>query len=564
MTAARSAYESPSGGRRELSPWLGTADLLSLGLVVAIFCWICFRNIWQPGLYGDEAWPCVTPARFVWGEAVVNPIPHQQFRLLGHAFPLMLNSYTGPVKAYILAAAFGVFGATVPVLRMTTGAVGLLGVIAFYFLARAEFGRLAAAPSALLLSTDVSYVLAVRSPWPLTDFALLARVFAILLLLSWQRNRARLTLLFFGSLALGLGLSHKFDFLGTIVAVAVGGAVFYGAWLRPRVKEAAVAAGGLLLGAWPILLYNALAHWATLSTGAALSRSAAHEALGPAVVHRFHILEDLLGGGIGEFFLGEPFQRSSFFGGSLVPAALLLLPIPLCLLLISRSLRPWLRPLGFFLTVFFVMLLLIAEVPMAVGPQHVLSLYPFPHLFLGIGLAGLWQVGKSAPRGLLWPIRLAAASCFCLLLASNLLLAETFHERLAARGGARYWSESIYDLSAVLQKEYAGETVELLDWGFEQPLIILGKDKLRLDAVYWRILEDPAPGLWLAPLMREPGRVFVRRSAQFAFDKRVHERFDAVWREAPDLAVAERKFFQRNGELSFSILAFHPARPPAP
>jgi 4-amino-4-deoxy-L-arabinose transferase-like glycosyltransferase len=120
------------------------ADALALGLVVAVFSWICFRNIWQPG-YGDEALLCVAPARFVWGQAVVNPFPHEQVTLFGRAFPLMINSYTGPVKAYILALAFGLFGVSVPTMRMTTGLIGLLGIVVLYFLVRRQFGRMAAA-----------------------------------------------------------------------------------------------------------------------------------------------------------------------------------------------------------------------------------------------------------------------------------------------------------------------------------------------------------------------------------------------------------------------------------
>jgi hypothetical protein len=275
------------------------------------------------------------------------------------------------------------------------------------------------------------------------------------------------------------------------------------------------------------------------------------------------MLQNLLGGTIGEFFLGEHFQKLSAFGGSLVPAALFLLPLLLCLALVCRPLRPWLRPLGFFLTVFFLLLLLIAAVPMATGPHHVISLYPFPQLFLGAGLAALWLAARSAPLALFWPTRLAAAAIFALLIASNLLLAETFHERLSTRGGDRYWSESIYDLSAALLEDYRGETVELLDWGFEQPLILLGADALKLDPVFWRILADPAPEAWLASLIRQPGRVFVRRSPRFAFDKRVHDRFDAAKKSVPDLQVEEKTFFQKNGDPSFSILKFRPP-PPRP
>jgi hypothetical protein len=261
---------------------------------------------------------------------------------------------------------------------------------------------------------------------------------------------------------------------------------------------------------------------------------------------------------VGQFILGENFRKSSLFGGSLLPAALYFLPLLLLVPLAVRTLAPWRRPLGFVVTVFALLLLAIAAVPMATGPHHVVSLYPLPHLLLGVALAGLWQAGKSGPRGLLWPMRLAAAAGFLVLLVSNLALAETFHERLAIRGGDRYWSESIYDLSKALARDYPDDLAELLDWGFEQPLIILGKDKLHLDPVFWRIQGDRAPEGWLADLIRQPHRVFVRRAPRFAFDRTVHDRFEAAVKLVPDMAVEETQFFQKNGQLSFSLLTFHP------
>jgi len=533
-------------------------DGLALVLVVATFSWIAFRNIRQPGYYGDEALAAPAAARFVWGRTVSVPHPAGRVAFAGHVFPQMLNSYIGPVKAYILAAGFRLFGVNVPAQRATTGGVGLLGVVALYFLARREFGRLAAAASALLIASDLSLALATRCDWGPIDFSFFAKIASISLLLFWQRNRTRPAALFFGSLLLGLGLSYKFDFLGTIAAVALAGIVFYGKGLRPRMGELAAAAGGFLLGAWPILLYNIVTRGNTFREGARMSRASRHLFLGPAVGLRLGILENLLGGGVGHFILNENFWKMSLWGGSLLPAAVLVLPLLLVVPFAARPLSRWRRPLGFLLAVFAVILATLVAVPMATGPHHVLSLYPFPHLFLGIALAGIWIAAGNASRRLRWPMRLTAAATFLALFVSNIALAETFHRRLATHGGSRYWSESIYDLSPALLKDYAGDQVELLDWGFEQPLIILGKDRIHLDPVFWRILADPEAQNWLVDLVRRPHCVFVRRASNFASNKAVHDRFDAAIRLAPDLKIEERRFFQRDGQLSFSLVKFRP------
>lgn len=538
-------------------PELTWMDAAVLAAVIAVFSWICFRNIRQPGLYGDEAWATIAAARLVWGTPA-DPAAHHKLVVFGHALPMMLNPYTGPVKAWTLASSFALFGVSVPVIRATSGAVGLLGIVALYFLVRSEFGRLAAAAAALLAASDVSLALALRCDWGPIDFTFFSRVASMLLVLAWRRHRDHPSLLFLGSLLLGLGLCYKFDFLGTVAAIVVAFAVVYGRKFHLRWKEAAIAAGGFLLGSWPILLYNVVYPLATFRTGQQIAAGSKSLGIFEAVANRFGILQDLLGGVIGEFFLGEHFQSDSLLKGSAEPAALYLVPLLLAAPFLVGSLSAWRRPLVFFVGVFLLLLLAHAAVPMAGGPHHVISLYPLPHLFFGAGLAGLWLAGSSLRGALRRLPKIAAAAGFVLLFACNVALAQTFHRHLAERGGSRYWSESIGELSEVLQKDYADDVIELLDWGFEQPLIILAKDRLHLHAVYWQIESDPRSEEWLATLVRRPQRVFVRRAEPFAFDPVVHQRFDAALARSPDLRVEERKFFQKDGQLSFTIVKIQP------
>ena len=309
-------------------PWprFDWKDAAILVAVVAVFSWICFRNIRQPGLYGDEAWGTIAAARLVWGTPA-DPAAHHRIVVFGHPLPMMLNSYVGPVKPWIMAPSFAIFGVSVPVMRATSGTVGLLGIVALYFLVRGEFGRLAAAAAALLAASDVSLALALRCDWGPIDFAFFSRVASMLLLLTWRKHRGHPSLLVLGSLLLGLGLSYKFDFLGTIAAIAVSFAVFYGKELRLRWKEAALAAGGFLLGSWPILLYNVVYPGATFRTGQEIAAGSTHLGIFEAVAHRFGILQQLLGGAIGEFFLGEHFQSDSLLKGSAEQAAMLIVPL---------------------------------------------------------------------------------------------------------------------------------------------------------------------------------------------------------------------------------------------
>ena len=542
-------------------PWpeLEWSDVGILAAIAAVYSWICFRNIRQPGLYGDEAWAAIAAARFVWGTPA-DPAAHHKLVVFGHAVPMMLNPYTGPVKAWILITSFALFGVSVPVIRATSGMVGLLGIAALYFLARSEFGRLAAAAVALLAASDVSLALALRCDWGPIDFAFFARTASMLLLLAWRNNRSHPVLLFAGTLLLGLGVCYKFDFAGTAVAILLAGAIAWGGRLGLRLRDAGIALLGFLAGSWPILLYNVVYPAATFRAGQEIASSAERLGFFEAIGHRLGVLRDLWGGVIGEFFLGGHFQSRSPLGNSIERGALFLVPLLAAVPFFVARLSGWKRAISFFAMAAVFILLGLAAVPMAGGPHHVIALYPVPHLLLGAGLAALWLAGDSRRPELRGLFRGTAAAGFAVLLVSNLALAQAFHKTLAERGGSRYWSESIYELAGVLQKEHPDDVIELLDWGIEQPLIVLAKDRLHLHALYWQVQSDPRAEEWLATLVRRPQRVFVRRAKPFAFDPAVHDRFDAVLARSPDLQVEEKKIFQKDGQLSFTILR---VRPPA-
>ncbi len=553
-------------------------EVAAVTLVVGTFSWVCFQQLSRPGLYGDEAWSAVHAAKFALGRPVIDPSRYHQVSLLGHTFPFMMNEYVGPVKSYVLAAAFAVFGVSEIVLRLTTSLIGLLGILIFYLLVRQEFGRLAAGMSALLLGTDLSYILAVRSDWGPFALATLARVASLWLLLGWYRARQRWWLLFLGSASLGLGLSHKFDFLALVVAVIIAGTLCYGRAARPRIEEIALAAAGFLAGAWPILLYNLLTRGQTLAAGGQLAATNVKVAFMPApseawsfiqalptdVFNRQNVLDTLLDGtAVANWLVGEHLELVTPLGPSPLPLALKFAPVLILLGIVAHRSWQWLRSVAFFATAYALTLVLIAATPIATGPHHALALYPLPHLFVGVALAGLCRGGAAVPAWLAWLGRGASAAGLAFIVVSSLLLARTFHERLALVGGDRYWSESIYELYDALRGPYQGQAVELLDWGFEQPLVILGRDEFQLDAAYWRILADENSVGWLARGLAAPKYVFVLRADEFTFDKRIGERFQAAYQSQPNLGIAERRFFQNNGKYAFSVFQFSSAEPPA-
>jgi hypothetical protein len=201
-------------------------------------------------------------------------------------------------------------------------------------------------------------------------------------------------------------------------------------------------------------------------------------------------------------------------------------------------------------------LLFIAATPIATGPHHILSLYPLPHILVGVAIAGIWRLFRDSPGWLVWMARGTASAAVTLIVVSNLTLAGVFHSRLVSDGGRGYWSEAIYDLGEALQSEYPEKTVVLLDWGLDAPLAVLSQGGIKMNAAFWRILFEGNSGPWLNALIRDPGNVFVIRSDKFAFNQIIHDHFMEAYLRQQDLKVEERKFFQRDGEHLFSILSF--------
>jgi hypothetical protein len=489
----------------------------------------------------------------------------------------MPNDYIGPIAVYNIAGFFAIFGTSVPVMRIATSFVGLLGVLATYLLFRREFGRPAAVITSLLVATDLTYVLAMRHDWGATSMGLLIRMLVLYFFLSWWSNRERVRFLFLSSLVLGVALTYRFDYLSFVVSAVAGIILFYGLWLRPRarVRELVIASAGFVIGAFPILLYNILTGGRTFKEGRTIAAGkgaallpTSLEQIGPfmralpdkIVSQTNHLLSLTDGTYVPNWIFGGGFERSLPYGVALMPMAVkIAVPLLVVLMFVPRF-RRWRRPLGFIIAVFLLTLLFLAATPIASGPHHILSLYPLPHLLVGIVLAGVWELGRDRPWWLSWAVRAIPAAALALLIGSNLVLAQRFHERLITEGANGYWSEAIYDLSDAMKTRYQGKTVVLLDWGLEQPLVILGKNQFKLNIPLWRMLAEPNSDAWLTELIRDPNNLFAIRSEKFAWNADIHKRFqDAYLKERP--TVQEEKFFQKNGEHAFSVLRFTVASP---
>jgi Dolichyl-phosphate-mannose-protein mannosyltransferase len=254
-------------------------DAACLLLLLAGFAYVGFRDLRQPGVYEDEAFAATPAIKLVNGDLETGAT---QLTALGRAWPIMRSSYFGPVKIYILAAAFSIFGIRIEVLRATTALLGFTGVALLFGILRRELGRLPAFMSAMLLATDLDYVLATRCDWGPVAFSIFAGLAALGALLAWARRPESRLAPALAGLMMGLGLSHKLDFAACALAVTAVFWLLYRSRLRGRRAGALLAAAFFLFGAAPALLYGVLTRGEPLRVGRALAASRGNQTFPPA------------------------------------------------------------------------------------------------------------------------------------------------------------------------------------------------------------------------------------------------------------------------------------------
>ncbi|MBV9169074.1 MAG: glycosyltransferase family 39 protein, partial [Chloroflexi bacterium] len=402
-------------------PWRSVlaarADVAALLAILAVFSFVCFQQLTEPGLYEDEAWSATPAVRMVMGRSQIDVGAYHQFTAFGHVLPYMRNGYVGPVKTLLVAATFSAFGISVFVLRATTSLVGLATVLILYVFVRREFGRAAALAAALLLATDLSYVLAVRDDWGPVALGMLARVLSLALLFAWYRARTRTALLCAAMFTLGIGVTHKVDLAAFVLSILAAGALVFGRQLRVRWPEAIAALASFAAGVWPVVLYNVLTQGGTLQEGERLAQGslATRDPLSPeglwlvvqalpsAFSQRVSLLDGLLSGtGIADWLSGAQLEHASPLGPSPLPAVSVVAGLVLLALLLTGRLGDRARPVAFLLATFAFTFLFIVIAPIASGQHHVLGVYPLSHLMVGICIGILWQRQREMPRWRGW------------------------------------------------------------------------------------------------------------------------------------------------------------------
>jgi 4-amino-4-deoxy-L-arabinose transferase-like glycosyltransferase len=478
----------------------------------------------------------------------------------------MLLSYLGALKSWIYFPILYRIRPSYLTIRLPVLLIGTVTICLFIWFLERLHGRRVAWVGGVLLATDTVYLLTTCFDWGPVALQHLLALAGMAFLLKFTSTGKRSTL-FWGFFWFGVALWDKALFLWLFSGLAVAAVAVFPRelWSRCTPKNLGLAAAGLLLGAMPLVAYNAVSNFDTFRSNSSFLLSQF-----PSRLHALRITWD--GEILWEYMVHAPwapgFAREPetaledisktvhslvgfryHYHNEMEPAfwaGILLLP-----LLWRTQAR---RILLFCLIAFAVGWLQMSITKNAgLGAHHVTLLWPLPQWFLAVAL-----VEAAAWRPLQWrnasTILLAAAVLF--LAVENLLLTNEYFYQLSAYGPTKSWTDAIFRLSdeaGHIQTDY----LVVDDWGILNPLIALHRNRLPLvyaDQSFLAPGTDEAHRKWSIKALAED--VWIGHTAQFEQWAGENERITRVAREAGFEKQVIETVPDRNGRPVFEIFRF--------
>jgi dolichyl-phosphate-mannose-protein mannosyltransferase len=491
---------------RRTTIWL-CVFLSCLGFVLAGWALIPYN-----GIESDEA---------LLGDPIFGPVMGEyRIRISHRIIPLMLMDYVGALKSWLYWPIFGIFKPSPESLRLPVLIIGAVTIWLFYLLLSRIAGPRAAIGGAFLLASDTMFQLTTEFDWGPVAIQHLMLVTSCLLLLHFARTGSAKSLLG-GFFALGLGLWDKALFAwiigGLVVAVVV---VFPKDVLRRlTVRNLSVALAGFLLGAWPLLAFNARHAWPTIRRNASLSAE--------NVPQKAEILERTINGsGLFGFMVNDSsslppgvpeswLERASTGIADFTkePQRNFLFPALLISLLTAPLWRSSRRAILFalvFMTAAWIQMALTKNAGGSV--HHAVLLWPFPQFVVALAVA---EASRRWTRRAQWG-RVALGVAIAFLCITNLILTNEYLACLIRYGPAVTWTDAIYPLSNSLANET--RDVIVMDWDIYDPLLLLHRGGANMRAAFFSMTDD-APGQEQkieSMLSNEPA-VFVTHAPEIQF-----------------------------------------------
>jgi len=531
------------------------AETLLIAGCLAVF--LLFASAWihLPGPQHDELLhlPVVFPA--------LRSSALYSVQAGGHPIPLMIMSYNGALKGWLLWLWFLVVPTGVPGYRALGVLLGLVTLWLIYRFVRRWWGPPASLLTLALVATDPSFVQTIRLDYGPVALMHFLKMGGLCLLSGWHATGSR-TALAGGAFLFGLGLWDKANFIWFLAGLGAALLALFPLEMIRRWKALPVAALALAAGAAPFLAFNLVkpaqtwvergrleVRWSKLLqaqgtlngdfmsvlTGESEldSSPAAHDVALPAVA--------------GWMYQAGRLRQTIIL--PLLALAVVLLPANLKIGGRKALLFPLLMSLFTYAAMFFTF-------DGGSSVHHVIMLQPFPLLFVAVSL---WA-GVERRSG--WVTRRIALAVVAAAVAVNLSLNARHLAVYTRTGGSGGFSDAVYRLAAYLAR--SPETkLFALDWGFSNPVLFLtGRP---VDDVFFLVNapddpKHPKEVAYLAELMRDPNNLFLLHSPQ----RTLFPAPAAAFYSLVDGGVPMRQvafFEERSGEMVFEVYRLGEAAP---
>jgi len=487
----------------------------------------------------------------------------------------MLLSYLGALKSWIYFPILTSIRPSYLTIRLPVLLLGTLTIWLFtWFLERAH-GRKVAWVGGVLLATDTVYLLTTCFDWGPVALQHVLGLAGMALLLKFASTGKRSTL-FWGFFWFGLALWDKALFIWLFSGLGVAAVAVFPRelWARCTPRNLGLAAAGLLVGALPLVAYNAASNFETFHSNSSFLLSQF-----PSRIHALRITWD--GEILWDYMAHSPWVPGTprapktaldhvssevhslagiryHYHNEMEPAFWLALALAPVLWFTSQSRGPEGRrapkTLLFCLIAFVIGWLQMAITKDAgLGAHHVVLLWPLPQWFLAVAF-----VEAAAWRPLQWKhagtVLLTTVVLF--LAIDNLLLTNEYFYQLKTYGPSKSWNDAIFRLS-----EEAGhiqaEHLVVDDWGILTPLLVLHGNQL---PVYFADQSFLAPEMtgdrrdWFIRRLAED--VWIGHTTDFLQWSDANERISRVAREVGFEKQMIETVPDRNGRPVFEIFRF--------
>ncbi len=447
-----------------MSRWV---ELLCVVLALAAFCAASASWIYHLGVEYDEAHFYPTAVKIAYGAEETLPLPHG-VTISHRPIPFLTMPYVGVLDALVYAVPYKLFGHSPLVPRFTNVGIGMLTMIAAWWLARSNGGPLAGLFALGVILCDLELLLHVPTNYgPLVLQQLFTMSACIALFAWWRRGQRRY---FFVAVALlALAFHEKLTFIWVLSSLAVA------AWITHR-KEIRAASRwylyplGLLAGLLivsPILYFTYNMPEVVLGFGK--QNAGMRASFAQVLAERWHSLDLMLRGVWMMEFTAGPVPEGIRRGAGLLGLFLASFFVPLraAQFLSLTALGIWIWNLFF---------------PEAGRMHHVLLLAPLWQCAIGIGfgVARQWWVRAGLAALLLWA---GGDTLRCL---------SWYSARTQATGGANHWSDVTAQATEWLQEN---ETISgaTLNWGISRPVFALSGGKVDVEEHYFETLGEFSP-----------------------------------------------------------------------